>query len=110
MLETQKCSLLDILAQYAGCQYLSELHYIRSVVRLKLIQKIEAISSDDFPLHDWNDALDYLISSPPKESVEDARTALSDYLRNHLNLPEPKDPIMLTADSPIDTEVLEKDK
>lgn len=86
MTEKKQTSLLDTLAECIGCPYLSELHYIKEDDRKNLIQKLEAISPEDYPPGDWNAALSYLITDPPSPP-EEARRRLLHHYRNQEDNP-----------------------
>lgn len=75
-------SLLDMLAEAAGCPFISDLRHITGKERLQFVRKLEGISPGDYPLPVWNDALDYLISAPPQASPDAARERLIDHYRN----------------------------
>lgn len=79
MREKRIPSLMDILAESAGCPFLSDLYNLKPENRIKLVQRLETISAGDYPLPVWNDALDYLISAPSQASPDAARERLIDH-------------------------------
>ena len=68
--------LLDFLAYRAGCTYLSDLPRATGWQRARLAQALNDIPADAASLHDWNDALDYLIQAPPAPTAQEARARL----------------------------------
>lgn len=68
--------LLDYLHLKTGCEYLSDLHWLNSIQKIRLVQEIEQISAEEVSLHEWNDALAYLLDLPPKPTADTARNAL----------------------------------
>ena len=83
----QNQSLLDVLAESAGCSCLSDLRSIKKPKRQQLADKLERISPEDYPLPVWNDALNYLISAPPQESPGAAHILLLHHYRNQEEIP-----------------------
>ena len=77
-------TLLDYLADGSGSQYLSDLHFIEGFKKVRLIQKIEQISSRESSLKEWNDALNYLTGLPGETSSEKARMKLLSCLKDSL--------------------------
>ena len=73
---TRLISLVDYLAYQAGCKYVSDLRCLDSLDRPKLAYTLEKLEQDDFPLRDWNDALNYLARVSPQETAEAARRRL----------------------------------
>ena len=64
----QNQSLLDVLAESAGCSCLSDLRSIKKPKRQQLADKLERILPEDYSLAVWNDALNYLVSAPPSRT------------------------------------------
>lgn len=54
--------LLDDLAAMAGCDYLSDLRFPRFWGRAR--RALEAVRPADYPLREWNDAVEYLTEEP----------------------------------------------
>ncbi len=69
-------ALLDRLANWLGCGYLSDLKYLDEGKRAELAHLLYAMSSDAASLRQWNDALTYLTSQPGAKSRADARERL----------------------------------
>ena len=87
MNENRKQSLLDLLAESAGCSCLSDLRSIKPKARIQLIKALEKILPDAYSPYIWNDALVYLISAPPQISPEAAHKLLIDHYRNQEEIP-----------------------
>lgn len=87
MNEKRKQSLMDLLAENAGCSFISDLRNITEKERLRLADKLESILPGDYPLPVWNDALNYLISAPPQASPEAAYCLLLNHYRNQEEVP-----------------------
>jgi len=83
----QNQSLLDVLAESAGCTCLSDLRSIKKPKRQQLADKLERISPEDYSLAVWNDALAYLTAASPQISPEAARKLLIDHYRNQEEIP-----------------------
>ena len=83
----QNQSLLDLLAESAGCSCLSDLRSIKKPKRQQLAEKLERISPEAHSLSVWNDALVYLISAPPRQTPEAAYKLLIDHYRNQEEIP-----------------------
>ena len=67
MSTNQLISLLDFLANKAGCMYLSDLRSINSTECRMLKRCIEKISADQFVAREWQDALEYLANTKTEE-------------------------------------------
>ena len=74
MSATRLISLVDYLAYQAGCEYISDLRCLDSLDRRKLARMLEKVEPDDFPLRDWNDALNYLVRESPQQTAREAQT------------------------------------
>ena len=86
----QNQSLLDVLAESAGCSCLSDLRSIKKPKRQQLADKLERILPEDYSLAVWNDALNYLVSASPQKSPEAAHKLLIDHYRNQEEIPLPQ--------------------
>ena len=86
----QNQSLLDVLAESAGCTCLSDLRSIKKPKRQQLADKLERILPEVHSLAVWNDALAYLISAPPQQTPEAARKLLIDHYCNQEEIPFPQ--------------------
>lgn len=68
--------LLEYLSGKIGCMYLSDLRLSRN--RLFLINCVQRLNPNDFPLKDWQDAVEYLFEYAPHfQTVEAARDYIS---------------------------------
>lgn len=72
----KETSLLDAMAIQMGCDYLSDLRFLDSSQQAVLAEKLKNLPSSMSDLHDWNDALQYLIGQPPQSDAEQAKAAL----------------------------------
>ena len=88
MCEKRKPDFLDVLAEAAGTPYLSDLRSLKEDARRKLAEKLEALTPEDYPLAQWNDALNYLFAELAQSSPEAARKRL---LAHYLNSNSPKE-------------------
>ena len=86
MKDKRKPSLLDALAEIAGCVCLSDLRWIKEDKRKQLADKLERISPEDYPPGDWNATLSYLTTAPPSPP-EEARRRLLHHYRNQEEIP-----------------------
>jgi hypothetical protein len=75
---TIQLKLLDAMAAIAGCQYLSDLHFLNWTQRLSLAHVVEQVPAEDASLAEWNDALCYLGGEVPPRT--DAKQAKHDLL------------------------------
>lgn len=60
--------LLHILSERTGCMYLSDLKFIRDSQKIK--SELEKLSPQDFPVKQWNDAINYLTETKVDFSSE----------------------------------------
>lgn len=60
--------LLHILSERTGCMYLSDLKFIRDTQKIK--SELERLSPQDFPVKQWNDAINYLTETKVDFSSE----------------------------------------
>ena len=65
-----KVPLLDYLQWKMGCAYLSDLHWVSGGQRMRLAREIERIEAPEASLHEWNDALEYLLGCRPEPTAE----------------------------------------
>lgn len=68
--------LLDALSLKAGCEYLSDLHFLDAWKRARLARALKDIPADAAELKEWNDTLQYLERQPPEETAVAARERL----------------------------------
>lgn len=73
-------SLVDFMAFKCGCMYVSDLPHVGMHEKMKIIRVLETLETDIFSIHDWNDALDYLLHEPPCDTEEEAREKLASRL------------------------------
>lgn len=79
-----KASLLDLMSIQMGCDYLSDLRLLDHTRRAELAEKLGKLPARDADLHDWNDALHYLIGDGrPRATAEQAKSALIAGLTAH---------------------------
>lgn len=79
--EMKTLSLPDVLAEGMGYPFISDLRQISGKERLRMAQKLEALSADAYPLAQWNEALAYLIVSSPEDSPGKARNRLTHHCK-----------------------------
>ena len=60
--------LLHVLSERTGCMYLSDLKFIRDTQKIK--SELEKLSPQDFPVKQWNDAINYLTETKVDFSSE----------------------------------------
>lgn len=68
--------LLDYFQWKLQCEYLSDLHWLRDDQRKRLAREVEKLRAADASLHEWNDALEYLLGHAPEPTAEAARDTL----------------------------------
>lgn len=68
--------LLDYFQWKLRCEYLSDLHWLGAARRAQLVREAERLGAADASLHEWNDALEYLLGQAPRETPEAAQAAL----------------------------------
>lgn len=69
-------SLLDTMAVWMGCTYVSDLHALSPWQRSQLAGKVKYIRLEAATLAEWNDALVYLVHDPPQKTAKEAKTRL----------------------------------
>lgn len=72
-------SLLDYLAWRAGCDYLSDLRFLTSAQKLRLVHVLESVPAEAASLAQWRDALDYLAGQDAGGSIQ-CRAKLIEHL------------------------------
>lgn len=72
-------SLLDYLAWRAGCDYLSDLRFLTSAQRLRLLHVLESVPAEAASLAQWRDALDYL-TGQDADGAAQSRAKLIEHL------------------------------
>ena len=68
--------LLDYFQWKLRCEYISDLHWLGAARRAQLAREVERLGAADASLHEWNDALEYLLGQAPRDTPETARDAL----------------------------------
>ena len=53
-------SLVEVLAAYLGCEYISDLHSLEAEDGHRLYALLQRISPVQWPLREWRDALEYI--------------------------------------------------
>lgn len=69
-------TLLDRLKAAMNSQYLSDLRRLNRLERSCMADILTQIPPEDYPLNEWNDALEYLTGVSGKPSTEDAKISL----------------------------------
>lgn len=82
----QDLSLLDYLGWRMGCVYLSDLHEISNTQKIRLAREIASLPVSSASLHEWNDALEYLVGYPPLPTSEGAKVQLIKALDPYIKL------------------------
>ena len=80
MYKNNSSSLLEMLARRLGCEYFSDLKYLRISKRILLTEAVRAVPVQSFPTSEWNDALNYLAGQDPQPTAERARQKLLETL------------------------------
>lgn len=84
-MRTINTSLIDHLAQIIGCEYISDLPFMAAAGSVVLVSAVKQQIPEDYSLHDWNDALEYLVQSSAQNSVHDAYHLLLRMLEERLS-------------------------
>lgn len=61
-------SLVDYLAAQLGCEFISDLRFLDKLNYLRLAHIVKTISPEDWPLREWNDALEYVANKQAAEN------------------------------------------
>ena len=85
----QKPGLLEYLASIVNCTCLSDLHTVSQSEKDVLAALIRMIRPQEYPLRQWNDALEYLAQINPFTTAREARAALLQYLTNRTAATKP---------------------
>lgn len=75
-MQEKKRDLFDYLHEKVGCEYISDLPGTAKQNPQIITCALSAIHASDYPLTQWNDALDYLVKAPAQETAEAAYTLL----------------------------------
>lgn len=76
MANMQTTSLVDYLAAQICCPYISDLHFLDFIDRITLAHVMKKISPAEWPLREWNDALNYILGGQAVSTAEDAYAKL----------------------------------
>jgi len=75
-------TLLELMAEYGGFDYISDLRFLSCIERCRLSRIIERqLPLETATLEEWNEALRYLTCAPPAQDAEAARILLLKQLR-----------------------------
>lgn len=66
-------SLLDFMAAWAKCGFISDLRYMNVVQRILLLRSLEKVKPEDAELAEWIDALTYLTDEIPALTAKEVR-------------------------------------
>ena len=69
-------SLVEVLAAYLGCEYISDLHSLEAEDGHRLYALLQRISPVQWPLREWRDALEYITGVCCAQTGDAARQAL----------------------------------
>ena len=81
---TLEQSLLEVLSMIAGCEYLSDLHWMTDEQKHRLHTVLADFRTDRASDREWQDALIYIVGVSPKCSAtaESAKTMLLKFLKD----------------------------
>lgn len=74
-------SLLGILADKMGCEYISDLRFLSAKRCRLLADEVERLDAKEEDVRCWNDALNYLIGGAAEATAKLAKTAIVEGLR-----------------------------
>ena len=77
-------SLLDYLAWRVGCDYLSDLRFLTSAQKLRLLHVLESVPAEAASPNEWTDALDYL-TGRNADGAAQSRAKLIEHLSGQLH-------------------------
>lgn len=78
-----KNNLFEVLTIAAHCAYESDLKHLSSTQMFQLAEFVEVYTTpSDYPLNQWNDALNYMFSLPACSDSFNARQILIKVLKN----------------------------
>ena len=69
-------SLLEYFLMQARPMLLSDLQILTAVERSRLLQALETLPAESFPLWEWNDAIAYLVHGTPAPTPQAAKEQL----------------------------------
>ena len=68
--------LFELLQEKVGCEYISDLPFAAKQNPLAVIHAVASIRPSDFTLHQWNDALEYIVKAPAQHTDIEAYSLL----------------------------------
>lgn len=71
-----RISLVDYLAARNNCVFISDLTHLNFIGKMRLAAVVNEIQPKDCSLHEWNDALQYIVAERPVDSPEVAKKNL----------------------------------
>lgn len=75
-MQEKKRDLFDHLHEKVGCEYISDLPGVAKQNPKIITHALSAILPSDYPLTQWNDALNYLVKAPAQNTAEEAHALL----------------------------------
>lgn len=69
-------SLVDYLAAQIHCDYTSDLRFLDPLHRIQVAYILKTLSPTDWPVREWNDALEYIAQKLAMDTAEEAYQAL----------------------------------
>lgn len=75
-MQVKKRDLFDHPHEQVGCEYISDLPRVAKQNPKIIIHSLSTIRPSDYPLSQWNDALNYLFKAPAQETAEAAYALL----------------------------------
>lgn len=90
-------SLLEEMSAHMGCVYLSDLHYLSFGQRKKLAHKLQRMTPREDDMDQWNEALQYSVSSVHSSGILSYRSyAQVKFINTAI---QPQEPGVPTGDS-----------
>ena len=75
-------SLIDYIAEYMGCEYISDLNFLDNNKKTRLYKIVKKISYKDYSLFSWNDAYEYITKEKNNYSdKEEAKNNILNFLK-----------------------------
>lgn len=68
--------LFEYIREKLGCEYISDLPGIAKKSPIAVIHILASVRPSDYPLQQWNDALNYFVKAPVQQTIEDAYSLL----------------------------------
>lgn len=80
-INTDNLTLMETMAAYLHCTYISDLKYLNEKQRKSLAQLLGRMPANDCRIQEWNDAIEYLAGGKKQyQEVELAKKALISFL------------------------------